>query len=281
MKVSSECIPCILRQVLRTTRIAAKGDEWLERKILHEIMAHLIDSSADITPAELTHECHRAAGKVLGMQDAYQQERQESIHAMQALETKLREHLNREEDKLYGAAVIATGLNAYDSVLEPSRNIELIIQMSLSDRFAHSDYEDFLEDLEKVKTILYVTSSSGELLGDKLFLEQFPLDKEITLVLRKAPIVTDASHEEAKMAGLETYKMVDPGIDIRGIPLEQVSVDFRELFEKTDLVVAKGQANYETLHSSGKECFYLLRTKCDYISGKLGVKLNNLVFLKE
>ena len=279
MKVSSECIPCVLRQMLRVARIASEGDEWLERRILNEVMGYLIDLGADLTPAELTYLCHRWVNQFLKLSDPFRQERRESVQTALALEPKMREWIEKEKDKLLGAALLATALNTYDDLLERRRNLEILLQRALTDGFAHSDYESLLEDLKKAKRILYILSSAGELVGDKLFLEQLE-GKEITLVARQDPIVLDATFEDVKLAGL-SYPVVDPEVESRGVPLEQATKRFREIFEAADLIIAKGQANYETLRTTGRECYYLLRAKCEYMAGQLGVKPRGLVLLKE
>ncbi len=283
MKVSSECIPCVLRQVIRTARIASEGDEWLERKILNEIMAELSTSGHDIppTPAELTFLCHQKASRILGMQDAYLEERKEMVQQTLALESKMRELVEKEDQPILAAALLATALCTFEDLLDKSRNLEIILQRGLMEGFVHSDFEEFLKDLETAKTILYLLGSSGELVGDKIFLEHIEENREITLVVRKEPIIADATLEDVELAGLDHYSIIHPGHEMRGITLEQTSKDFRQKFEEADLVIAKGQAHYETLSASERVAYYMIRPKCDYMAGQLGVKVYDLVFLKE
>lgn len=283
MKVSSECIPCVLRQVLRTARIASEGDEWLERKILNQIMADFIGSSQGIppTPAELTFFCHEKASKILGMQDAYLEERKNMIQQTLALESQIREKIEKEEDPMKGAAIIATALGTFEDLLEKNRNLEIILQRGLMEGFVHSDFEDFQKDLESAQSILYLLGTSGELVGDKIFLEYIEGSRQIHLVVRKEPIIADATREDVVLAGLDHYPILDPGQEMRGITLEETSKDFRKVFEEADLIIAKGQAHFETLPSSGREAYYMIRPKCDYMAGQLGVKVNDLVFIKE
>lgn len=258
----------------------AGGDDWLERKVLNEIMSLLVATNFDRTVPEIAHECHRTAEKVLGMHDAYLEVRKQYNQQMLALEEKLIELVQKEEDKLYTSAKLAAAGNAFDDLLDSSRNLELIFQMALSSEFAASDYDDFKEDLAQAQNVLYILDNSGELVADKLFLQEFPEEVEITLVVRKTPVLTKATEEDLAMVGLDKYSSIDPGVDILGLPLEHTSVEFKERFQNADLVVAKGQDNFETLRSTDK-CYFILRTQDELISNKLGVKVHDLVFIRE
>ena len=258
----------------------AGGDDWLERKVLNEIMSHLVSTNFDRTVPEIAHECHRAAEKVLGLQDAYEEERRQNNQQMLALEEKLSDLVAKEKDKLIAGAKLAAVGNIFDDILTPSRNLELIFQVALSGEFAASDYEDFKGDLEEAQNILYILDNSGEIVADKIFINQFPEGKEVTLVVRKSPILTKATEEDVKMVGMENLSIIDPGVDILGLPLEHTSVEFKEKFESADLVIAKGTDNFETLRSSEK-CYFLLRTQDGLTASKLGVKVDDLVFIRE
>lgn len=266
--------------MLRTARLA-QGNDWLERKILNEIMGLLIETDFDRTPAEITYECHRAAERVLGMNDPYREEKVEINQQMLALERELRDLVERREDRLLAAAKLAAAANGFDDLLSSDLDMEVVLRAAVSLDFSISDFDTFLEDFGEAREILYILDSCGEVVADKIFLEQFPEDKRVTLVVRGSPILLDVTREDLLAVGLEGYRVIDPGIGIPGIPLELASVEFREIFEEADLILAKGQGNYETLRTSQRECYYLFQVKCGYMANQLGVQLHNILFIKE
>jgi hypothetical protein len=139
------------------------------------------------------------------------------------------------------------------------------------------DIDMLRESIDSAKNILYLGDNCGEIVFDRLLIEQLPLDK-VTFVVRGGPIINDATMGDARETGMtELVNVIDNGSNIPGTVLEKCSKEFRECFVDADLIIAKGQGNYETLSSCEKNIFFLLQAKCPVISGHIGCEQGSFI----
>jgi uncharacterized protein with ATP-grasp and redox domains len=118
--------------------------------------------------------------------------------------------------------------------------------------------------------ILYLGDNAGEIVFDRLLIEQLPKEK-VVFVVRGGPVINDATREDAMAAGITGWVPVaDNGSDVPGTLLAECSDQFRRLFAAADLVIAKGQGNYETLSGADKKIFFILKVKCRVIARHIG-----------
>lgn len=124
---------------------------------------------------------------------------------------------------------------------------------------------------ERAERVLYLADNVGEIVLDRLLVEMLPVGR-VTVAVKSGPIINGATIEDAAAAGLaEVAEVVETGLDAPGTILRGCSEDFQARFEAADLVIAKGQGNYETLDESGKRgLFFLLRAKCPVVARNLG-----------
>jgi uncharacterized protein with ATP-grasp and redox domains len=131
--------------------------------------------------------------------------------------------------------------------------------------------------VNQAEKILDLADNAGEIVFDRLLIEQLPTEK-VTLVVKGEPVINDATMEDAKVAGLtEIVKVIDNGSDAPGTIMESCSQRFLEHFEDSDLVIAKGQGNYETLSRVDKNIFFILKAKCPVIARDLGCKVGEMI----
>jgi uncharacterized protein with ATP-grasp and redox domains len=131
--------------------------------------------------------------------------------------------------------------------------------------------------MNSAKKILYLVDNTGEIFFDKLLIQQMPNDK-MTFVVRGYPVINDATLIDAKIAGLtEMVEVIDNGSDAPGTILEDCSKEFLRHFSDADLIIAKGQGNYETLSNSNKCIFFILKAKCPVIARDIGCEIGSLV----
>jgi uncharacterized protein with ATP-grasp and redox domains len=281
VKSTPDCIPCILRQVLNTARKIA-DDPWLHRKVLNEVMQHLQRGDFDRSPAELVTEAQRIAGRALGSLNPFAEDKLAHTAAARALEAKLRETIEKAEDPLHMAVKVAGAGNAFDAHILGNLELQATIERVLELGFAIDDYLDFRADLEKAKTVLYILDSAGEAVLDRLLVERLiALGKAVTCVVRKVPILNDATREDAEAGGLAAIAPIaDAGTDVMGCPLSLASAEFRARFAETDLVLAKGAANYETLEGETKSKYFLLTAKCSVVARHFGIAIGDSIFMK-
>jgi damage-control phosphatase, subfamily I len=131
--------------------------------------------------------------------------------------------------------------------------------------------------LRGARSILYLADNAGEIVFDRDLLAQLPLGS-FTLAVRGRPVLNDATLTDAYATGLADYAdVISNGSDAPGTILKDCSAEFRTLFNAADLIIAKGQGNYETLAGTDQRIFFLLKIKCDVLSRALGWRRGSLV----
>ncbi len=286
-----ECLPCCLRRVLYTAD-RSTSDDWLRRRILGESMQELSRVDLKATPAEVVHGVIRRGVKTLGITDPYAEEKRRWIEEGLAQEERIRARIAASPDPLVAAIKLSIASNVLDWELrqEFGRGVKLknLIEEVDSIALSEENIEDFRAAILQSQKVLFVHDSAGELLFDRLLIELLgkPREQVISLV-RSAPALAHATRDDAAAAGLEKVAVViDPGIDCLGLPLNAVSASLRQYYSEADLVIAKGQAAFETLEgresreklgggSSGKSVFFLLRAKCALLAHHLGIAVGD------
>lgn len=281
MKATADCIPCIESFVLRSARQVSE-DDWLQRKVLLDTMDVLRSSSYDRSPPEICYEVLKAANKMLGVSDPYKDVKKELNKLSMPVAAKADKIIHGADDPLYSALKFACAANLLDvGVLEEASPGE-IIEVAKDRTFEVDNYEQLREDLEGAKSVFYILDNAGEIAFDKLVVQQL-IDKDVTCVVKRSPVLNDATSEDAEAVSLSNLcDVIDPGADFIGLPLDLCSGEFKEAFNAADVVIAKGQANFETLESaSSKSIYFVLVAKCPVVSGRLGVKTGDMVLLKD
>jgi len=141
----------------------------------------------------------------------------------------------------------------------------------------NGDIEEFERAVAQATKILYLTDNAGEIVFDRLLIEQLPRDR-VTAAVRGAPVINDATMADAEVAGITALvPVIDNGSDAPGTLLADCSELFRRHFEEADLIISKGQGNFETLRESCRPIFFLLRAKCSAVAEDLGCPLGEMI----
>jgi uncharacterized protein with ATP-grasp and redox domains len=136
--------------------------------------------------------------------------------------------------------------------------------------FALDDRARLFTELDGARSILYVLDNAGEIVFDRLLVERLGA-RRVVCAVRSGPIINDATYEDARLTGLtEVCEVIPSGSDASGTPIEACSARFREVFESSDIVIAKGQGNFETLFDEHRDVFHLFVAKCPVITDEIG-----------
>ena len=153
------------------------------------------------------------------------------------------------------------------------------VKYILDQDFAIFDYNSFKNQLKKTKSILYIGDKVGESVFDKILIKE--LRKPVKYAVRSIPIINDVTFEDAIASGLdEVAELIDSGCKSPGVILDQSTPEFLNLFNKSDLVISKGQGNFEGLSDCNRQVFFLLKAKCQIISNHLGIKEGSIILKK-
>ena len=290
MKVDPACFPCALSRSLCTAR-RITDDAWLHHRLLDAAMQELVDSRKDVSPAEIIFALEGVISKTLGAHDPYQSLREEWHVELEAFHDKVEGWVASDDRPLRAACRIAAQANVFDDELLTRRQLRAELKTIGRDdqpaKFVHADFDIFEEELQNAESLLFLHDSGPELLFDReLFrnLTRFRPELRITSVVRHGPVLLDAIASDAERYGLAELEgveaIIDPGIDALGLPLNECSREFRERFDAADIVLAKGQAHFETLKGCGRHIYHLMRVKCGVMAKVQGCDVGDLVFLR-
>ncbi len=284
-----ECLPCCLRRILHTAD-RSTADDWLRRKILAEAMQALSRVDDKATPADVIHGVAKRASKTLGLVDPYVEEKRRWIDDALGIEERIRAAIDGAADPFAAALRLSIAANLLDCELRADFTRPVSVKSLLEGYgevpFAPQNLEDFREALRAAKSVLFIHDTAGELFFDRLLIEKMQKPRQaVVSVVREAPILADATRGDAVAVGLDKVAtIIDPGIDCLGVPLAACSEEFRAQYRAADVVVAKGQAAFETLEGKDsqidgeeKQVFFLLRVKCGLIGRHLGAGVGDSV----
>jgi len=277
MKTALDCIPCLIRQSLKVARLAT-ADEKVQEAILRETLKHA--SGLDLArPPLLGQWIYRQVREHTGQTDPYLTVKRESNRLALALYPGWKQRILASEKPLASAVRLAIAANIIDFGINGDLKPE-DIPSALEESFAarlEGDVSEFLDAATRAKDILYLADNAGELVFDRLFIELLAR-KNITVAVKGGPAINDALLADAEAAGLPGLtEVIDNGTDGAGTLLDTCSAEFQERFARADLVVAKGQANFETLDECGREIFFLLKIKCPLVGRHIGHEVGSLV----
>ena len=292
MNNGPECLPCCLRRVLHCCD-QLTADDWLRRKVLAEAMGSLSRADELATPAELAFGVIHRASKTLGDADPYAADKASWIEKTQACAGELRALIEGSTDPMLMATRLAGTANLvgfeFRDELPGGFGLKSLLRAAKAGELALASevFEDFRSAVDAAERILFVHESAGELVFDRMMIEASGKSSAVwTSVVRSGPIGSDATRADAESAGLAAIvgAIIDPGTPCRGVPLAASSQAFRETFAAADVVLAKGQAAYQTLEGgsagstgNGPAVFFLLRVRCALMARQLGVRIGDVV----
>lgn len=275
MKTCLDCFPCFVRQALDASR-RMSDDPAVHEQAMRDLLRDLIDADWSETPPVIAQRIYRRLREQTGVTDPYKQQKLEHNELALQLLPALERDVAESDDPLIAAAHIAIAGNIIDlgakSGLQESDVLHAIEHAA--EEPLEGDIEGFRNAVEKAESILYLGDNAGEIVFDRLLIEQLDPEKVI-LAVRGAPILNDALEEDARLAGLhEMVPIIGNGADVPGTDLTQCDDEFRTLFKSADLVISKGQGNFETLSEVDAPIFFLLKVKCPVVAEASGRPLN-------
>lgn len=278
MQTYPDCIPCLIRQGLDSMRLIGMNDKDAE-EILKQVLRYAADFDMSQSPPEMAMRLHRMVREKTESRDPYREIKQKAIHEVLRNEENIRKLIDKSENPFHTAVRFAIAGNVLDfAIYNWSPNI---LYRKLDEVLSRHVDRNALESLEKsvgkAKNILFLGDNAGESVFDKLLIEKMHGQK-VTYVVKGQPVINDVIMEDAVMSGInEVADIIDNGSDAPGTLLEHASEQFRNKFAEADLVIAKGQGNYESLQSCAENIYFLTQIKCAVIARDLNGNVGDWV----
>ena len=278
MKVHLDCLPCFFRQALDVAR-RATDDERIQRAVLDRVSSAFPAFPLNVTPIEVGRDVYRIAREVTGVDDPYREAKRADNERVAALLPRLRARVEASADPLRTAFTLAAAGNLIDFGARSTVDLDHAIAQGLEDGKGMVDYPRLKERLASVDEVLYLGDNAGEIVLDKLVVERLAdLGKRVTFVVRGRPIINDATVEDAAFVGMEDVAdVVSSGSDGPGTALRSCRPDFVDAFRRANLILSKGQGNFEGLSDENAPLFFLLTVKCPVVARELRTEIGMTV----
>jgi len=267
-------------------------DEATQKRVLNEVSKLIHGFPLDASPPKMGREIFRIVKGITGKDDPFRKIKQKSNKLVLDIYPKLKEEIRSSDDKLLTAVELAIAGNVIDYGVKNSLDVDKEIEKILAGDFVgveksskkSFDYQEFKDALNNAKSILYLGDNAGEIVFDKLLIEELSNilpDTKITYVVRDKPVINDVLVEDAVSCGLDKIvDVISSGCDAPGTILDLCSKEFLKLYESAELIISKGQGNFETLADEKRPIFFLFKVKCPVIANHTGFNLGDIVLKK-
>ena len=276
LRFNTICINCIYNKFLKSV---PDGTDEITRlhyaKGLLKIIAEAPDS---VSAPEIVAECTRFKKNTFGFSDDFKELKKHFNALMLEFEPEITKKIAKASDPVRSALCHALlgnyiDFGAMDSVDE-NKLRELIGNADNLD-IDYTEFENLKSELLTAENLVYLTDNCGEVVLDKLFIKeltkQYP-NLKIKVLVRGQAVLNDATLHDAEQIGLtEVASVSGNGTDIAGTCLRKMPESTRNIVESADVIIAKGQGNFETLCYCHKNVYYLFMCKCKMFADKFNV----------
>lgn len=255
---------------------------------MQSILKIISDADKEMSAPELLSQINEVKRDMFGKAEDFTEIKKHFNSMMMSFENDIMSKINSANDPLkMGLCYAMTGnyidFGALDSVGEDK--LRELIENVNENMIGDKEYDDFKSEIEKSKRVVYLTDNCGEIVFDKVFISviknMFP-DVSITAIVRGYDVLNDATMADAKEIGLDrVVEVIDNGTDIAGTCLDKISEKASEIIDSADLIISKGQGNFETLQMCGKNIYYVFLCKCQMFADRFNVPLYSGMLIKE
>ena len=276
-RLQPECIRCLVERQLYAYPADASPDKQLD--YMQRLLGLIAGARRDVGVPVLSREIKRLKEELFGTAEDYTQIKRHFNALMLARENELQSRIDAAADPLmeglkcaftgnyidFGAAMHKVDEQQLDELLASPPHFEADEQT-----IAHLRAE-----LLSAKRIVYLTDNCGEIVMDKLLMRvirRINPEAELVVIVRGDDVLNDATREDAQQVGLDTVaRVMDNGSDVAGTWLEEISPEASHTLETADVILAKGQANFETMRGCGMNVYYLFMCKCNMFASRFNV----------
>jgi len=281
MKLHDKCLPCVVNQVIKVANITGITKK---EELLREVFTYLSKMNFDETTPEIIGEIFDMIKRHTKNPDPYKETRNYYNTLFMELLPEFERKIEQAENSFMLAVRYAIVGNIIDfnpihnTLLEDIYDcFEKMEQLELAINDSHA----LIKDISNAGTLLYLGDNCGEICMDKILLKKIKeLNPNVKLLfgVRGKPVVNDSISEDAYSIGIDEYaEIIDNGDGSLGTVLNRTSPAFKEVYNKADVVIVKGQANYGCLSEENKNIYFLLMTKCDVIANDIGVEEKKMI----
>ncbi|MEI7475125.1 MAG: ARMT1-like domain-containing protein [bacterium] len=280
MKTYYDCVPCMLNSLISLFKQGIIEEKHHD-SVIKESMKYYSNLNFSQSPLKVNRDLHSIVRQVCQNNDPYKPLKDKFNNEALNYLDKYTQRVQNSDNPFKIALKLAIAGNIIDFGPGHKFSVEDTVERVLNSKFINDDSDKLYEEIQKADKILYLLDNTGEIVFDSIFLNVLNRP-DIILAVRHSPILNDATMEDIKLIGLDKkYKVITNGDNAPGTLLSHVSEEFLQEFNTADLIISKGQGNYEGLSGvKDKNIFFLLMAKCKIIADELGANLGDFIIKK-
>ncbi|MBR0458983.1 MAG: DUF89 family protein [Victivallales bacterium] len=271
MNIVTQCIPCLFKHLNGLAR-RVSDDPVRSNDVLQKLVIRMLDAPWNYPPAASTRAMLQVIEREFPGVDLYREEKDRStLLAQQVLQT-LQPVIDERPDRFDTLVRLAIGGNILDYGINDDLDLDFArrsLLAVLEEPLSKDALERLRREIAQARSIVYVLDNCGEAVFDALLIRHLGAER-VTLVVRGGPSVNDVTERELESSGLAGIRWVSTGDNAPGVIEEFCSDEFRRVLRSADLVIAKGQGNFETLSDFDRPIAFLFRAKCPVVRELLG-----------
>ena len=286
MKVSAECMHCLVKR--QAENIKKYPDEEKKAEYLGKVLGIIANNAAEEPAPVLLSHIGRLHEEYFGKPFSFDELKKGYNAMLLEKEDEIRTKISEAADPLVLALRFAQIGNFIDfGAMDSVDDAKLMEFLEQAEKLPLSEetYAKFTENLKTARKLVYMTDNCGEIVLDKLLLESIQKAAphvECTVIVRGEPVLNDATMEDALQVGIEKCgKVIPNGTNIAGTYIPWVSAEAKKALDEADILISKGQGNFESLHGCGLNIYYLFLCKCQWFMERFGLPQYSGVFINE
>ncbi len=283
MQLELTCLVCLAR-LAEASGALATSDPARRERIMRRALNELAEADLQQAPPLMGARINRLVREVAGNADPYRAIKRRFNDRALALLPELQRRVRNAPDPLAAAVRVAIAGNVIDFAAgqgEGAIDLRAAVTECLEGPMDLGALEALRQLAATARSVLYLLDNAGEIVFDRPLIELLG-PQRVCAVVRGAPTLNDATRADARQAGLEGWvELLDSGSDVPGMDWERCPQALRQRFQRAELVIAKGQGNYETLEGKiHPGLFHLLRVKCLPVSRTLGLPMGSVALCR-
>ena len=286
MKVSAECMHCLVKR--QAENIKKYPDEEKKAEYLGKVLGIIAENAAEEPAPVLLSHIGRLHEEYFGKPFSFDELKKGYNAMLMEKEMEIRQKISKADDPLALALRFSQIGNYIDFGALGSVDDEKLrdfLEQAETLPLSEDTYLKFTENLKTAKKLVFLTDNCGEIVLDKLLLETiakaYP-HLECTVIVRGEPVLNDATMEDALQVGIDACgKVIPNGTNIAGTYIPWVSAEAKAELDAADILISKGQGNFESLHGCGLNIYYLFLCKCQWFMERFGLPQYSGVFINE
>lgn len=277
MNTALECMPCFMKMALREAQLACPGDESMHHDIVMAWGRKIGELDLRVPPPAVARHLSDLIQSMTGCGDLYTEDKQSANERVLELLPGVKDMLEAERSRTDGDPLaLALEVAIIGNYIDRGVDLEVDWEQELrnvSGSIPKKMLVKFKSSVGSGSDILMLGDNTGEIVLDTLLVEELQrYGCRVTYAVRSKPVLNDATMSDAKFVGMTSLcEVIESGVDTPGTVIERCTQEFLGRMKRADLILSKGQGNFESLEGIWPGIYCAFKVKCKRVAEDSGL----------